>query len=162
MGKWSHQLNGVPEETKSFAFPASPVFAIRSGNFLIYEQTVTENEIVYVIFVIWNLRNNQLTLNNCSDLILCLFWLVLFMPWCEMSLRKVLPRLFFCFVKFFSFKLRRHKDTLFASDSHCFSWWMEINNSFAVRDFLYPLGPYSSFPLKKTCQVARIFISFLK
>lgn len=45
-------LNGVPEETKSFAFPVSPVFQIRSGNFLINEQTVTENEIVYAIFVI--------------------------------------------------------------------------------------------------------------
>ena len=45
-GKVISSTNGVPEETKSFAFPAPPVFQIRSGNFLINEQTVTERDCI--------------------------------------------------------------------------------------------------------------------
>ena len=123
------------------------------------EQTVTDNENVKAIFVIWNVRNSQLTLKEMlwldslpvliADFIDALMWNVF---------AKSLTAAFFAVLSISSFKLRRHKDTLFASDFHCFSWWMEINNSFAVRDF----GTYSSFPLRKTCRVARIYISFLK
>lgn len=116
---------------------------------------------VKAIFVIWNLKITSWPINNCSDLILCLFLLlILLIPWCENVFAESVTAAF-SVLSIFSFKLRRHKDTLFASDFHCFSWWMEINNSFAVRDFLCPLGPYSSFPRRKTCQVARIYIWFL-